>query len=951
MGEANGSVNIKNSIYAPDTFLQQDEAAISGSGSATFVRGGSATMTNCYYTHPLGTAQGKQAHTITADENVTIDYGTATDIYSVITAYGTGLAYNDNFYAGEGDEVTLTLDNTPPTGYKLKNYTVDHGTLNGNILTMPNESVKAGAVFDPITYTVAFDKNHSDASGTMNAQHFTYNESRNLTENGFTAPKDYRFAGWATSPDGTAEYGNGAEVKNLTAADGTTVTLYAKWEAPNYSILKNSTHGTITAKVGETENALTAHYNDTVILTVQPDAGYWLKKLIVMDADGNEVPVNDNKFTMPDGDVTVSAAFDNSDECAFDEETGTLHLRGNVDKSDVQQYKDKAVYVVAEEGTVLPEDCGAMFDTFKKVQSIDLKKADTSAVTDMSFMFSGCSGLTDLDVSSFDTSAVTDMSSIFDSCEKLANLDVSSFDTSNVNNMSFMFNFCIDLTTIYVSDNWNIQAFCESQGMFENCGKLVGGNQTRWDNSYTDACYAVIDGKDEKPGYLTSAENLYALRLPDNMEIVFVMPSKNKVGGRYLYGTEVSFKAKEYYNASNVKANEILLTEGNGIYHILVICDTIVTAELEEQTFTVTFNSSGGTAVESQTVAYNKMANEPETPSKELCTFDGWYIGDTKFDFRTPITSDIDLTAHWTEKTVNIKFKGVSGAAVKTLQIHAKNGSFADVSEQIEIPSASYLDGYTFTGWTLNGTKYNTDQQDSLITALADLAAQNGATDNDIIVNEVYEQKDGQFTVEVKNGIIRNGGPTGTFKPSDEVYVTAAGGSEGQQFSYWTKKAKNSETSPVIVSYEENYVFRMPSSDTELQAVYGELLPDGKVGTAYIESVTKTGDNMVSFVSILSVPDDATMLKAGIVACKASDLKDGHDAPDINYARFRKYNETTCRDYKAFKYTWTKSNIGDGDVWCVRAYLLYSDKDGVQHDVYGEMVKADKNGKVEEISQ
>lgn len=805
--------------------------------------------------------EATQAHTITADENVTIDYGTATDIYSVsgITAYGTGLAYNGNFYAGEGDEVTLTLDNTPPTGYKLKNYTVDHGTLNGNILTMPNESVKAGAVFDPITYTVAFDKNHSDASGTMNAQHFTYNESRNLTENGFTAPKDHRFAGWATSPDGTAEYGNGAEVKNLTAADG------------------------------------------------------------------NEVPVNDNKFTMPDGDVTVSAAFDNSDECAFDEETGTLHLRGNVDKSDVQQYKDKAVYVVAEEGTVLPEDCGAMFDTFKKVQSIDLKKADTSAVTNMSFMFSGC--------------------------EKLAKLDISSFDTSDVMFMNSMFANCMGLTTIYVSDNWNIRAFCDSQGMFENCGELVGGNQTRWDNSYTDALYAVIDGKDEQPGYLTSAENLYALRLPDNMEIVFVMPSENKVGGRYLRNTEVSFKAKEYYNASNVKANEIPLTGENGIYHILVICDTIVTAELEEQTFTVTFNSSGGTAVESQTVAYNKMANEPETPSKELCTFDGWYIGDTKFDFRTTITSDIDLTAHWTEKTVDIKFKGVSGAAVKTLQIHAKNGSFADVSEQIESPSTSYLDGYTFTGWTLNGTKYNTDQQDSLITALADLAAQNGATDNDIIVNEVYEQKDGQFTVEVKNGIIRNGGTTGTFKPSDEVYVTATGGSEGQQFSYWTKKAQNSETSPVIVGYEENYVFRMPSSDTELQAVYGEPLPDVKVGTAYIESVTKTGDNTVSFVSILSVPDDATMLKAGIVACKASDLKDGHDAPDINYARFKKYNETTCRDYKAFKYTWTKSNIGDGDVWCVRAYLLYSDKDGVQQDVYGEMVKADKNGKVEEILQ
>jgi len=125
---------------------------------------------------------------------------------------------------------------------------------------------------------------------------------------------------------------------------------------------------------------------------------------------------------------------------------------------------------------------------------------------------------------------------------------------------------------------------------------------------------------------------------------------------------------------------------------------------------------------------------------------------------------------------------------------------------------------------------------------------------------------------------------------------------------------------------------------TGLTAVY-EGKTD-KLGTAYIESVTKTGDSSISFVAILSVPDGATMLRAGIVACKASDLINGHTEPSIDYARFKRYNETTCRNYTTFKYTWTKGNINPTDTWCVCAYLLYSDENG-EHTVYSsDMVSA-----------
>ena len=63
-------------------------------------------------------------------------------------------------------------------------------------------------------------------------------------------------------------------------------------------------HGKITAdKTG------TVVQGETVTLTVTPDADCSLKSLTVTDADGNEIEVTDNQFTMPDTAVTVTAVF------------------------------------------------------------------------------------------------------------------------------------------------------------------------------------------------------------------------------------------------------------------------------------------------------------------------------------------------------------------------------------------------------------------------------------------------------------------------------------------------------------------------------------------------------------------------------------------------------------------------------------------------------------------
>ena len=261
------------------------------------------------------------------------------------------------------------------------------------------------------------------------------------------------------------------------------------------------------------------------------------------------------------------------------------------------------------------------------------------------------------------------------------------------------------------------------------------------------------------------------------------------------------------------------------------------------------------------------------------------------------------------------------------MYISPENNSFENTSEQIIIPSASYLDGYEFGGWTLNGTKYSANQQESLKTALASLVAT--IPDEPIVVNEVYEQKQVEYTVTVREGTIKDGGTTGTFKPSDQVYVTAMGGAEGQVFSHWTKQDEGNNTS-VTVGYETTYAFRMPSKNTTLSAVYQDK-PEEKLGTAYIENVT-VHDGSISFVSIVSVPKGSRILKAGIVAAKESDLGD-QELTTYN-AQFVKCNSTSCYNYLSFKYTWTKSNVSADDTWCVRSYLKYKDENNAIHTIY-----------------
>ena len=81
----------------------------------------------------------------------------------------------------------------------------------------------------------------------------------------------------------------------------------------------------------------------------------------------------------------------------------------------------------------------------------------------------------------------------------------------------------------------------------------------------------------------------------------------------------------------------------------------IKSIEVKKVEYTITFENEGETYATAK-AELNKTVSAPAVnPTKEATpnaayVFDGWYNGETKFDFATPITSDLTLTAKFTEQ-------------------------------------------------------------------------------------------------------------------------------------------------------------------------------------------------------------------------------------------------------------------------------------------------------------
>ena len=106
--------------------------------------------------------------------------------------------------------------------------------------------------------------------------------------------------------------------------------------------------------------------------------------------------------------------------------------------------------------------------------------------------------------------------------------------------------------------------------------------------------------------------------------------------------------------------------------------------------YTVTFQSEGGSEVASQ-IRANTPADQPADPTKEGYTFIGWYNGESEWNFETPVTENLTLTAKWQLNRYTITFDTAGGSEVAPIT--------QDYGTTITAPANPAKTGYTFAGW------------------------------------------------------------------------------------------------------------------------------------------------------------------------------------------------------------------------------------------------------------
>ncbi len=205
--------------------------------------------------------------------------GNATDITGTM----------DDISATYSEEVTLTENAYARTGYSFAGWVLSSSTTTAadydDKATVSKLSATSGdvvtlyALWLDNSYTIVFDKNADDATGSMSSVAVTYSEEVTLTENIFTR-SGYTFLGWALSETATsADYEDKTTVSKLTSKDDGTVTLYAVWQKNSSSggsttnPFDNSTTFSATVSGSSSIESLSYGTENTITITATATSG------------------------------------------------------------------------------------------------------------------------------------------------------------------------------------------------------------------------------------------------------------------------------------------------------------------------------------------------------------------------------------------------------------------------------------------------------------------------------------------------------------------------------------------------------------------------------------------------------------------------------------------------------------------------------------------------------
>ena len=227
----------------------------------------------------------------------------------------------------------------------------------------------------------------------------------------------------------------------------------------------------------------------------------------------------------------------------------------------------------------------------------------------------------------------------------------------------------------------------------------------------------------------------------------------------------------------------------------------------------VTFDSNGGSAIDSQFVFDKISLNDQTTPTKPGYRFDGWYNGTEIVENDATIESPMTLTAHWTPKQVNYTvihwWENADDNGYSFHESETKKGLTGSETEAVE-------KSYTVDGKNIFGESV----KDKVFTA-STISQKTIKGDGSTIVNVYYKRK--TYTMHFKK------------KKSSSEDLSTITKKWGQSISKaeWPAYDGNSNWQIRATSYYGNsqylaYTSTMPMKDSTLWSTSGK-----KTYTAY----------------------------------------------------------------------------------------------------------------------
>jgi hypothetical protein len=245
----------------------------------------------------VGALWQKNSYKVTVTQ---VTGGTISIYYYDETGHENNITTGDSIYYGAWIYFRRVVTDN---GYNFNSYVVTNAdgspiaTPNNSHFVMPANDVTVTAIFDVKSYELTI--NYLYQNGAEAAPSYTdtieYNTAYSVVSPALT--------GYTASQD---------TVMGTMGAENMIVRVI--YSINSYNITVNQvTGGTVSVSVEDapasTTSNTTANYNTRVQLSQMPDNGYSFNGFTVTTADGTPIAVQNNAFTMPANDVTVSANF------------------------------------------------------------------------------------------------------------------------------------------------------------------------------------------------------------------------------------------------------------------------------------------------------------------------------------------------------------------------------------------------------------------------------------------------------------------------------------------------------------------------------------------------------------------------------------------------------------------------------------------------------------------